>query len=237
MKPFHEMTREEMTKHLHSLYHAQPKADWDVLLVGNLILHNGRGWRITRIPPKRGFIIGTNLITGESEKLLRSQYATPDLLVIDEATLALLETSHLEEIKTAMAVGISISRLVQYDYPEIFTPYPTSWDEKRREKANDIWSRFNEMRAFHDSQDTPGWQLRKVAQMKDDASTEIVRWETYRAEVEAGVKIKKPEAIPRIVASVNQTISDFKEELEILDHLRKHLENAVPNVGSHGGTN
>jgi hypothetical protein len=236
MKPFHEMTQEELTKHLRSLYHAQPKADWDALLVGNLILHKGRGWRITRIPPKRGFIMGTNLITGGIEKLLRSEYATPDLLVIDEATLALLETSHLEEIKAAMAAGISISRLVQYDYPEIFTPYPASWDEQRREKANDTWLRINEMRAFNDHSEAPGWQLRKVAHMKDDATTEIARWEEYRAEVEAGVKIKKLEAIPRIVASVNETISDLEEELEILDHLRKHLENTVPNVGSHGDT-
>jgi hypothetical protein len=236
MKPFHEMTQQELTKHLRSLYHAQPKADWDTLVVGNFILHKGRGWRITRIPPKRGFIMGTNLITGGIEKLLRSQYATPDLLVVDEATLAILETSHLEEIKAAMAAGISISRLVQYDYPDIFTPYPASWDEKRREKAQGIWSRINEMRAFHDSQDTPGWQLRKIAHMKDDAAKEIVRWEAYRAEVEAGVKIKKPEAIPRIVVSVNQTISDIKEEIEILDHLQKHLEKTLPFCGSHGDT-
>ena len=47
-----------------------------------------------------------------------------------------------------MAAGITISLIVQYDYPEIFTPYPGSWDEKRREKAHDLWRRINEMRAF-----------------------------------------------------------------------------------------
>ena len=84
--------------------------------------------------------MATNVTTGEVEKLLRSQYATPDLLVTDEATLAVLRTSHQEEIRKAMAAGIGISPHVQYDYPELFTPYPESWDEKRREKAQDIWA-------------------------------------------------------------------------------------------------
>ena len=41
MKPFHEMTKREAVEHLRSLYHAQPKADWDSLAVGNVILHKG----------------------------------------------------------------------------------------------------------------------------------------------------------------------------------------------------
>ena len=73
----------------------------------------------------------------------------------DEATLAVLRTSHQEEIKTALAAGKSISLHVQYDYPELFTPYPESWDEKRREKAQDTSARINEMRAFYDNQEPP----------------------------------------------------------------------------------
>ena len=42
--------------------------------------------------------------------------------------------------------------------------------------------------------------------------------------------IKKPEAIPRIVASVNDTISELQERIEILGHLRKHLEKTVCTV-------
>ena len=53
--------------------------------------------------------------------------------------------------------------------------------------------------------------------------------EYYRAEVEAGVGIKKPEAIPEIVARVDTTISELKDEIEILSHLRKHLEKTVRN--------
>ena len=162
MKPYHEMTKREVVEHLRALYYAQPKADWDSLAVGGVILSKGRGWRITRVPPKRGFVMATNVMTGEVEKLLRSQYATPDLLVTDEATLAVLRTSHQEEIRKAMAAGKSISPQVRYDYPEVFTPYPESWDEKRREKARTLWQRINEMRAFHDSQEPPGWQFRKV---------------------------------------------------------------------------
>ena len=56
-----------------------------------------------------------------------------------------------------------------------------------------------------------------------------MRWKAYRAECEAGVKITKPEAIPRIVASVNETIRELKEQIEILRHLRKHLEKTVTN--------
>ena len=41
------------------------------------------------------------------------------------------------------------------------------------------------------------------------------------------MKIKKPEVIPRIVASTNETISELKDEIEILDHLRRHLEKTV----------
>ena len=155
MKPFHEMTKRELGEHLRSLYFAQPKANWDALAVGSIILNKCCGWQITRIPPKRGFVMATNVVTGEVEKLLRSQYATSDLLVTDEATLAVLRTSHQEEIRKAMAAGIGISPLVQYDYPDLFTPYPESWNEKRREKAEDVWARINEMRAFHDTKTLP----------------------------------------------------------------------------------
>jgi hypothetical protein len=227
MKPFHEMTKGEVIENLRSLYYAQPKADWNMLVEGNVILHKGRGWRITHIPPRRGFVMATNLMTGEAEKLLRSQYTTPDLLVTDEATLAILRTSHQEEIKAAMVAGVTISLAVQYDYPEIFTPYPSSWDEKWREKAHDTWLRINEMRAFHDHSEGPGWQFGMVDHLIAGAKDDIARWEAYRAEVETGVKIKKPAAIPGIVASVNQTINDRNGEIEILHHLRKHLENTL----------
>jgi hypothetical protein len=230
MKPFHEMTKRELGEHLRSLYHAQPKADWDTLAVGNVVLNKGCGWRIVRIPPKHGFVMATNVMTGETQKLLRSKYDSQELLVTDEATLAVLKTSHQEEIRKAMAAGISISLQVQYDYPELFTPYPASWDEKRRERAQDIWRRINEMRAFRDSTEAPGWQFRRVAYMRQDAKKEIVRWEAYRAECKAGTKIKKAEAIPGIVAGVNETIRDLKEQVEILAHLRKHLERTLPNA-------
>jgi hypothetical protein len=224
------MTKRQLGEHLRSLYHAQPKADWDSLVVGSVVLHKGRGWRIVRIPFKHGFVMATNVMTGEVEKLLRSKYDSKDLLVTDEATLAVLKTSHLEEIRKAMAAGTGISLEVQYDYPELFTPYPASWDEKRRERAQDTWRRINEMRAFRDSTEAPGWQLRRVAYMRQDARKEIVRWEVYRAECEAGTKITKPEAIPQIVADVDDTIRDLKEQVEILAHLRKHLERTLPNA-------
>ncbi len=234
MKPAHEMTEPELVQHLRSLYHSQPKADWDALAVGNILLHKGRGWRITHIPPKRGFVIATNVMTGNAEKLLRSQYATADLLVTDEATVAELRTVHVDEIRKAMAAGITISPLVQYDYPELFTPFPAAWDEKRREKAGDPWRRINEMRAFNDHSEGPGWQLRKVAYMRREAKKDIARWEEYRADVEAGVGIKKQDAIPSIVSGVNQTISDLKEQIKILGHLRKHLENTLGRNGQSG---
>jgi hypothetical protein len=227
MKPFHEMTESEAVERFRSLYHAQPKAEWDELAVGNVILHKGRGWRVTHVPPKRGFVMTTNLAAGTVEKLLRSQYATPDLLVTDESTLAILQTSHEEAIRKAMAAGIGISPHAQYDYPELFTPYPESWDEKRRERAGDLWQRINEMRAFNDRQEPPGWQLRKVDDMVAEARKDIVRWKAYRAECEAGKAITKPEAIPRIVASVDETIRELKEQIETLRHLRKHLEKTV----------
>jgi len=166
-------------------------------------------------------------MTGNAEKLLRSRYATPDLLVTDEATLATLQTSHLDEIEKAIAKGITISLAVQYDYPELFTPYPASWDEKRRQKAHELWRRINEMRAFNDRQHGPGWQIPKVDDLKADTERDILRWEEYRAECQAGVGIKKPEAIPGLVASVNETISELRERIEILDHLRKHIEKTV----------
>jgi hypothetical protein len=226
-KPLHEMTKREAVERVRSLYHAQPKADWDKLAVGNIILHKGYGWRVRHVPPKRGFVMAANMATGKAEKLLRSRYATPDLLVTDEAVIAVLKIPHEEEIKKAMAAGLNISPLVQYDYPELFTPYPKSWDEKRREKAQDIWGRINEMRAFHDRQEPPGWQFDRVACLIGQAKKEIVIQEKYRAECEAGVKITKPKAIPRIVASVNDKLRGLKEEITILRHLRKHLEKTV----------
>ena len=60
-----------------------------------------------------------------------------------------------------------------------------------------------------------GRQYGRVDQLRADTESDIVRWEEYRAGVEAGVKITKREAIPRIVASVNETISELKERIEI----------------------
>ena len=74
---------------------------------------------------------------------------------------------------------------------------------------------------------SPFWQFGKVDALKADVERDIASWEEYRAKVEAGVNIKKPEAIPRIVASVNTTISELEDEIEILAHLRKHLEKTL----------
>jgi hypothetical protein len=227
MNRFHDMPRDEFVRHIRSLYLAQPKADWDKLAVGNIVMYRGRAWRITHIPPKRGFVMAMNVLSDQPEKLLRSQYATADLRLTTDKTLARLRTVHPDEIKKAMAAGITISPLVQYDYPEIFTPFPAEWDEKRREKAQDTWRRINEMRAFHDRSEGPGWQFNRVADLIAQAEEDIARWKTYRAEVKAGVKIKKPEAIPGIVSGVDTTISELKEQIEILGHLRKHLENTL----------
>ena len=227
MKPFYEMTKSEFVEHLRRTYHAQPKADWEALAVGSVIMEKGRGWRVTHVPPKRGYVLATNVMTGETEKLLRSQHATTDLLVTDETTLALLRTSHEEEVKKAMAAGVVISPQVQYDYPEIFTPYPKSWDEKQREKAQDVWRRINEMRAFHDLQEPPGWQLRKVAAWVAATRKDIAQWNIRRADCEAGVDIKKPEAIPGIVARVDETLHELNDEIVVLRQLRKHLEKTV----------
>ena len=112
MKRFYKMTRAAAVDFLRSLYYAQPKADWDTLAVGNVIVSKGRGWRITHIPSKRGFVMATNIMTGEAEKLLRSQYATPDLLVTDEATLIILCTSHKEEIEKAIAAASAYRKVV-----------------------------------------------------------------------------------------------------------------------------
>jgi len=228
MKPFHEMTKSESVDHLRALYFAQPKADWDTLTVGNIIVSKGQAWRIAHIPPKRGFVLAANVMTGEAEKLLRSKFDNGDLLVTDEATLATLRTVHQEEIEKAIAKGISIAPLVQYDYPALFTPFPASWDDKRRQKAVELWRRINEMRAFNDRQQGRGWQFGKVDDLREHAERDIASWEAYRAEVAAGVKIKKPEAIPRIVSNVDNTISELKDEIDILGHLRKHLEKTLP---------
>ena len=227
MKPFHDMTKQEAVERLRALDYSQPKADWDTLAVGNVILHKGNGWRITHIPPKRGFVMAANLMTGAVEKLLRSRYDTPELLVTDEATLAVLRTSHEEEVKKAVAAGLTICLEVQYDYPDVFTPYPVEWDEKRRERARNLWLRINEMRAYYDRQEPPGWQLRKVDHLVADAEEDIVRWRKYRAECKTRKKITKPEAIPKIVADVDTTLRDLKEQIETLRHLRKHLEKTV----------
>ena len=227
MKHFYEMTQREVGEHLRSVYLAQPKADWDALAVDNFILSKGHAWRITRIPPKRGFVLAENVLSAQVEKLLRSCYDSDDLRLTDEPTLALLRTTHQAEIEKAMAAGIGISLIVQYDYPEVFTPFPSSWDQKRRDKAHDLWLRINDMRAFYDHIDPPGWQFGKVDDLIAQAEEGISSWASYRAEVEAGVGIKKPEAIPRIVVSVDETISELQERIEILGHLRKHLENTV----------
>jgi len=229
MKALHEMTAAQTTKELRALYSAQPKADWSRLAVGNVILHRYRGWRITHVPPKRGFVLGENLATGEVEKLLKSRYDSADLLVAkSDDTVATLRTVHREEIEKAVAAGIRISPLVQYDYPEVFTPCPSDWDEKRREKARDAWMRINELRAFHDHNDPPGWQFGEVDHRIEQTEKEIVCQEAYRANCEAGVKITKPEAIPGIMRRVDETIRELREEIAILHHLRTHLKNTIP---------
>ena len=90
-----------------------------------------------------------------------------------------------------------------------------------------MWRRINEMRAFHDLQEPSGWQLRKVDAWVAECRKDITRWKAYRAEVEAGVDIKRPDAIPGIVARTDETIHDLKEEIVVLCHLGKHLERTV----------
>ena len=68
MKPFHQMTKREAVERLRALYNAQPKADWDTLAVGNVILHKGCGWRIVHIPPKRRFHHGDERDDGRSQR-------------------------------------------------------------------------------------------------------------------------------------------------------------------------
>jgi len=228
MRPFHEMTQAQLATELRTLYHAQPKADWSKLAVGNVLLHKYRGWRITRIPPKRGFVLGENLATGEVQKLLRSQYDSPELLVVEnDETVAKLRTVHREEIEKALAAGIPIAPLVKYDYPELFTPFPPEWDERLREKARGIWSRVNEMRTFRDRREPVGWQFGEVDERVARAESEIAWQENYRVQCEAGVKIRKPEAIPGIVRHVDERIEELREEVAILLHLRRHLDNTV----------
>jgi hypothetical protein len=229
MKPFHEMTRAEITEELRALYHAQPKAEWERLLVGNIILYRYRAWRIARIPPKRGFVWAENLATGDTEKLLRSRYDGKDLLVAEsDETISTLSTVHRAEIRKAMAAGIAISPLVQYDYPEVFTPYPEEWDERLCEEARATWARINELRTYRDHHGPPGWQFGDVDSRIEDAQKAISSWKTYRAECHAGVRITSPEAIPDIVRRVDETIVQLREEIVILLYLRKHLENTIP---------
>lgn len=229
-KPFYEMTHQEVIEFLRSLYRAQPRADWDKLAVGNMILHKYQAWHITRIPPKRGFVLTAKVHSGKVEKLLRSQYDNDALKLTDERTFSILQMTHRDEIEKAMAAGIGINLAVQYDYPDLFTPYPESWSEERRKKAHSIWRRINEMRAFHDHSDGPGWQFGKIDKLIANAQEEIAHQETYLAECQAGVGIKKPEAIPRLVASISESIKDSEEEIEILGHLRKHVERVLPTV-------
>ena len=87
------------------------------------------------------------------------------------------------------------------------------------------------MRAFLDSQEPPGWQFRSVDRMVAQAEEEIARQEAYRAECEAGASNRKPEAIPRLVAGTVDAVRDLKEQVEILRHLRKHLERTVASGG------
>lgn len=228
MKPLHELTRAEATQELRALYHAQPKADWSKLAVGHVILHKYRGWRITHVPPKRGYVLGENLATGQVEKLMRSRYESDDLLVVEnDDTLATLRTVHREEIEKALAAGITIGPRVQYDYPEMFTPYPPEWEERLREKAGDLWMRINELRAFRDRVDPPGWQFDEVARRIEQAEQHVVCQEAYRADCEAGVGIIKPDAIPSIVRQVDKTIGELREEIAILLHLRRHLKDTL----------
>ena len=51
---FHEMTRRGADDHLHSLYHAQPKADWATLAVGNIIVNKGWGLADHQHPAQAG---------------------------------------------------------------------------------------------------------------------------------------------------------------------------------------
>jgi hypothetical protein len=222
------MTQAQLITELRALYHAQPKADWSRLAVGDVLLYKYRGWRITRIPPKRGFVLAENLATGAVEKLLRSRYDSADLLVAEsDDVVATLRTVHREEIEKALAAGIRISPLVQYDYPELFTPYPPQWEERLREKARDVWMRINELRAFHDRCDPPGWQFGVVDHRIEEAEKDIARQEAYRTNCEAGIGITKPEAIPKIVCGVTARIRELGEEIAILLHLRKHLRSAL----------
>jgi hypothetical protein len=222
---YHEMTKDEIRAAFKKLYFSQPKANWDALKVGDIIMYDFRGWTITKIPPKRGWVIGKSFLSGEEEKLPRSRYDNSNLLITDQTTVDTLKTIHREELEKAKNKGIAIAPRIQYDYPDLFTPFPSYWTDKQRQHAQDLWSRMNEMRHFLDNQHGERkWIVQKVDDFIAQNEQYIRDWEAYIVDVKAGKGIKKPEVIPDIVARTENNIKETQDEIEILRHLRNHAQ-------------
>ena len=170
-KPFHHMADHEFTDFVRNALNNAPEADWDKLKVHDRVTDKKSAWQIVSIPPKRGFVMATNIMhpsfvgsgstTASATRLKkpRGLYGGDKLYTVTEDLARLLGVkSHEEILRQAIEAGEDIPLIVQADYPLDFSIPPRQWDAETREEAQ---RSFNRLREFCFVK-PPGWQQRDL---------------------------------------------------------------------------
>ena len=137
------------------------------------------------------------------------------------------DASHREEVRKAMAGERASARRSGTTIPRCSprTPSRGTTSGGRRGTSGGGSTRWGVPWTARNPPAGNSARWSRVAEPGRRSPAEGVPWE-----VEAGWRSRGPRSIPRLVAGTVKTDHDLKEEIEVLRHLRKHLERTLTNT-------
>ena len=208
-------------------WYACPKVVWDSLKLGDMILTKNSGFIVTKIPPKRGFVIASNALDAtQIERFNRKQYEANLLLATDEFKAIVKGKSHEEYLKDAIAAGIELDPWVKYDYLELFTPMPAEWSESERTDVGFKFGRMNEWRSGNVRDHGPNWPIVKIQDWIASERNNIAEREAFRQSIIDGTaKDIKPGKEQNVIDLCDGNLEVGRQHLKHLLYLQSHIEN------------
>lgn len=222
------LTEDAFRKICRDAYYACPQADWNTLKPGDMILTKRSGFIITRIPPKRGFVLAYNVLDTEQkpERFNRGEYGGKLQLATEAFTAIVKGKSHAEYLKDAIDAGIELDPWVKYDHLELFTPMPADWSESERTDVGFKFGRFNEWRSGSVRDYGPNWPAVKIQVWIDKQREEIAEREAFRQSIIDGTaKDIKPGKEENVIATCDGLLESDRLHLKHSLYLQSHIEN------------
>lgn len=209
-------TRSEWNQYCTALYHSCPKANWSKLRVGDIVMNNYIGFRVTRIPPKRGWVDAENIVSNEPIRLKKKECGGLILATDEFKSVALID--HEKSVKEAKSKGRKIPLKVQYDYLFLFTLPPSSWSYDTLKLVQEAFTNFN-------------YQRNKENKLSNEIDVCIKKckdsiryFSRLKRSAAKGVDVN-PAAIDNVVKNYESLIQEGKREVEIYKYIKSHILN------------